>query len=464
MPNIDNLKKYKHIHMIGIGGTSMSGIAEILHNWGFHVTGSDWADSETVQTLIKRGIKVTIGHNIEDVQKADVIVYSAAIKPDDPEMVEAKRLHITTIERADFLGDLTRCFKDTICISGTHGKTTTTSMISLCFVEALADPSIQVGAYLKQLDGNYRVGNSEHFIIEACEYVESFLKFSPKAEIILNIDNDHLDYFKTFDNIKNAFIKYVKLLPDDGILVINGDDKNCLELAQYTNANIITYSLSNPDTNFYATNIEFNDDGFAKFDVYANHDFFDTFQLSIPGKHNVSNALACIAICTKYKIDKKLIKSALLRFTGAHRRFEYKGKINDIASVYDDYGHHPTEIVATAKSLMNKKYHQSWVIFQPHTYSRTKNLLNDFANALMNFDNVIVLDIYAARETNTYNISSKDLVEKLHSLGKNALYIPDFVECVDYVKSHVQKNDIVLTLGAGTVTNIGPMLVERLER
>ncbi len=459
MPNINNLKKYKNIHMIGIGGTSMSGIAEILYNWGFHITGSDLANSESVQTLIHRGIKVTVGHNLEDVKNADVIIYSAAIKQEDPEMVEAKKLHIPTIERADFLGEITRCFKDTICISGTHGKTTTTSMISLCFISALTDPSIQVGAYLKPLDGNYRVGNSEHFIIEACEYVESFLKFSPKAEIILNIDNDHLDYFKTFDNIKKAFIKYVKLLPDDGILVINGDDKNCLELANYTNASIMTYGINNQDVDFYATNIEFNDDGFAKFDVYYNHEYFDTMQLSVPGKHNISNALACIAICTKYKISKDVIKSTLLNFTGAHRRFEYKGKINGIASVYDDYGHHPTEIVATAKSLMNKKYNHSWVIFQPHTYSRTKNLLDDFAKALLNFDNVIVLDIYAARETNTYNISAKDLVNKLHSLGKNALYIPDFNECVDYVKKHIDENDIVLTLGAGTVTNIGPMLV-----
>ncbi len=460
MPNIDNLKKYKNIHMIGIGGVSMSGIAEILHNWGFTITGSDLANSETVQILIDKGIKVTIGHNTEDVKNADVVVYSAAIKQDDPEMIEAKKSNIPTIERADFLGELTRCFKDTICISGTHGKTTTTSMISLCFVNALTDPSIQVGAYLKPLKGNYRVGNSEHFIIEACEYVESFLKFSPKAEIILNIDNDHLDYFKTFENIKKAFIKYVKLLPDDGVLVINGDDTNCLELKNDTKAECITYGIQNKEVNYYASNIRFNEEGFAIFDVYYNNQFLDTFELSVPGKHNVSNALACIAICMKYHIDKEIIKSSLLAFTGAHRRFEYKGKIEGKASVYDDYGHHPTEIVATAKSLMNKTYYQSWVVFQPHTYSRTKNLLSDFANALMNFDHVIVLDIYAARETNTYDISSKDLVDKLHSLGKEALYIPDFDECVSYIKSHVQKNDIVLTLGAGTVTNIGTMLIK----
>ncbi len=460
MPNIDNLKKYKNIHMIGIGGVSMSGIAEILLNWGFHISGSDVSDSESVQILRKKGIKVTLGHNTEDVKKADVVVYSAAIKADDPEMIEAQKHHIPTIERADFLGEITRCFKDTICISGTHGKTTTTSMVSICFVKALTDPSIQVGAYLKQLDGNYRVGNSEHFIIEACEYVESFLKFSPKAEIILNIDNDHLDYFKNLENIKKAFVKYVKLLPDDGILVLNGDDTNCLELSKETNATIITYGISNRDVDIYATNIEFNNDGFAKFDVYYHNQFLDTFQLSVPGKHNVSNALATIAICLQYHITTDVIKSALLEFTGAHRRFEYKGKISEKISVYDDYGHHPTEIIATAKSLMNKTYHQSWVIFQPHTYSRTKNLLEEFANALMNFDHVIVVDIYAARETNTYNLSSRDLVSKLQSLGKKALYIPDFHECADYIKAHVEKDDIVLTLGAGTVTNIGPMLID----
>ena len=458
MPNINNLKKYKNIHMIGIGGVSMSGIAEILHNWGFHITGSDLTNSESINILKKRGIQVTIGHNIENIKKADVVVYSAAIKQDDPEMLEAKANNIPTIERADFLGELTRCFKDTICISGTHGKTTTTSMVSLCFIKALTDPSIQVGAYLKQLDGNYRVGNSEHFIIEACEYVESFLKFSPKAEIILNIDNDHLDYFKNLENIKNAFIKYVKLLPNDGILVLNGDDINCLDLSKETNAKIITYGISNKDVDVYCTNIEFNDDGFAKFDVYYHNQFLDTFRLSVPGKHNISNALACISICIEYNLSLDIIKSALLEFTGAHRRFEYKGKINEIASVYDDYGHHPTEIIATAKSLINKKYNKSWVIFQPHTYSRTKNLLDDFANSLINFDNVIVLDIYAARETNTYNISSEDLIAKLNSLGKEALYIPDFDECVNYVKKHVKENDIVLTLGAGTVTNLGPML------
>ena len=437
----------------------MSGIAAILKNLGFTITGSDWAESESTAKLNDLGIKVVIGHCLEDVANSDVVVYSAAIPQDDPEMIEAKRLCIPTIERADFLGDLTRCFKDTICISGTHGKTTTTSMVALCFIEALKDPSIQVGAYLKQIDGNYLVGNSEHFIIEACEYVESFLKFSPKTEIVLNIDNDHLDYFKTFENIKNAFIKYVKLLPENGILVTNADDTNCLDLISYTKASVITYGIQNKQADFYAENISFDEDGFATFDVYQKNEFFDTIHLSIPGIHNVLNALSCIALCTKYGIEKQVIKNALGNFTGAHRRFEWKGKMEHNVSVYDDYGHHPTEILATAKSLANKHYNKSWVIFQPHTYSRTKNLLDDFAHALLNFDHIIVLDIYAAREKDTYGISSKQLADKIISFGKEAKYIHDFKECVSYVKSHVQENDVVMTLGAGTVTEIGPMLI-----
>lgn len=459
MPNINNLKKYKNIHMIGIGGVSMSGIAAILKNWGFHVTGSDRCQSETTNKLNDLGIKVTIGHNLDDVKSSDLVVYSAAIKDSDPEMQEAHKNNICTMERADFLGEITRCFTDTICISGTHGKTTTTSMISLCFMEAVKDPSIQVGAYLKQLDGNYRVGNSDHFIIEACEYVESFLKFSPKAEVILNIDNDHLDYFKTFDNIKNAFIKYAKLLPNDGLLVVNADDTNCLDLYQYTDAKKICYGISNKNADFYADNIVFDDDGFPTFDAYKSNKFYEKITLHVPGKHNVLNALACIALCDFYGLEKHDIKNALAKFTGAHRRFEFKGKING-ARIFDDYGHHPTEITATANSLMNKKYNESWVVFQPHTYSRTKNLLDDFANALTNFDHIIILDIYAAREINTFNISSQDLADKINLLGKHAMYIPEFKDCVTFLKENVKENDIILTLGAGTVTEIGPMLLE----
>ncbi|MGN1269708.1 MAG: UDP-N-acetylmuramate--L-alanine ligase [Clostridia bacterium] len=459
MAIIDEFKIYKNIHMIGIGGVSMSGIAEILKFWGFNVTGSDCNASDTTEKLIKNGIKVTIGHNLEDVSKADIVIYSAAIRKTDVELVKAQELNIPVIDRGTFLGKLTKAFQDSICISGTHGKTTTTSMISLCFLEAHKDPSVQVGAYLKQIDGNYRVGNSEYFIVEACEYVESYLKLFPKTEVILNIDNDHLDYFGTFDNIVNSFDKYVKLLPENGLLVLNWDDINCRKIAKDSKSRIVTYALESENANFIARNITFNSEGFASFDVYYNNSFYKTIKLSVPGMHNVMNALACIAVCHSYGISKEDIKNALAKYTGAHRRFEYVGSFNQGVSVYDDYGHHPTEILATAHSVAQKQHRQSWVVFQPHTYSRTKNLLDDFAKALLNFDNVIITDIYAAREDNVFGISSKDLVDRLQHYGKKSVYISDFNDIVKYLKDYTIKNDIVLTLGAGTVTNIGPMLV-----
>ena len=460
MIEIEDLKPYKHIHLIGIGGVSMSGIAEILHACGFVVTGSDAVQSENTDRLMKNHIPVKIGHDLESLEKANLVVYSAAIKKDDVELVRAKELNIPIIERGTFLGILTKSFKNTICVSGTHGKTTTTSMISLCFLQAGKDPSIQVGAYLKQLDANYRVGKSDYFIIEACEYVESYLKLFPKVEVILNIDNDHLDYFGSLENIVTSFSNYIKLIPDDGLLVINWDDDNCRKIAKYTNAKVLTYGIKNENANFVARNISFNSNGFPTFDVYYNNTFYKTITLSVPGIHNVMNALACIAVCYNYGLEREDIKDALLKYTGAHRRFEFKGSFNDV-NVYDDYGHHPTEIVATAEALKQKKYNESWVIFQPHTYSRTKNLLDDFATALLNFDNIIVTDIYAARETNTYNISSKDLVDKITSLGRKAIYIQDFNKIVKYVKENAKPGDIVLTLGAGTVTNIGSILVDQ---
>ena len=460
MANIEEFKIYKNIHMIGIGGVSMSGIAEILKFWGFHVTGSDCNESDTVERLKQNGIKVTVGHCLEDVSKSDLVIFSAAIRKNDIELLKAKELNIPVIDRGTFLGKLTKAFQDSICISGTHGKTTTTSMISLCFMEAHKDPTIQVGAFLKQLDGNYRIGNSEYFIIEACEYVESYLKLFPRTEVILNIDNDHLDYFGTFDNIVNSFDKYVKLLPENGLLVLNWDDINCRKIAKDSKSRIITFALESENANFIARNISFNSEGFSTFDVYYNNNFYKTIKLSVPGMHNVMNALACIAVCHSYGISKEDIKNALAKYTGAHRRFEYVGSFNQGVSIYDDYGHHPTEILATAHSVSKKQHRQSWVVFQPHTYSRTKNLLDDFAKALLSFDNIIITDIYAAREDNIYGISSKDLVDKLQVYGKKSIYISDFNDIVKYLKEHTIKNDIVLTLGAGTVTNIGNMLKE----
>ena len=458
MALLEELKQYKNIHMIGIGGTSMSGIAEILKKWGFNITGSDTQASDVTNKLIESGINVVIGHDPSLVAGADLVVYSAAIRPDDVELVSAHELNIPTVERKDILGEITKGFRNTICVSGTHGKSTTTSMVSMCFLQAKKDPTIQVGAVLDEIGGNYRVGNSENFIIEACEYSESFLSFYPKAEIILNIDNDHLDYYKSIDNIIAAFIKYIKLLPDDGILVYNADDEHCAHFSQYTKAKSLTFGINKLNANYVAKNISYDKNGYASFDVYHNNVFYKTFKLSVPGKHNVYNALACIALCDEFGLDKGDIKEGLQKYSGVKRRFEYLGEVNG-AKVYDDYGHHPTEILAVANALKKKKYNHSWVIFQPHTYSRTKALLDDFARCLTNFDNIIVTDIYAARETNTYGVSSRDIVNKIDSLGRKAYYIPNFDDIVDFIKRNAKENDVIITQGAGTITKVGHKLV-----
>ena len=459
--DITELNKYKHIHLIGIGGISMSAIAETLKNWNFKVTGSDLSQSIITDNLNNHGIKTTIGHDLESAKNADLIIYSAAINEQDPEMVIAKENNIPLIGRGEFVGYLTKLYKEAICISGTHGKTTTTSMISVCFVEAEKDPSIEVGALLNAIGGNYRVGNSEYFILESCEYKGNFLKFFPNTEVILNIDNDHLDYYKTFDNIVKTFNEFAALLDENGLLVTNADDENCLNLKNYTKGKFITYGIQNQNADYVAKNINFDNNGFPTFEVYKENKLLGKLSLSVAGNHNVLNALATVAVCDYYDISFAVIQSALKKFTGAERRLEFKGKIkNDTVSIFDDYAHHPTEIEATVNAILNKKFNESWVVFQPHTYSRTKNHLNEFAESISKFDNIILLDIYAAREQNTYDISTQDLANKIESLGKKVLYMPDFDDVVSHLKSNVKENDIIITLGAGTVTKIGPMLLK----
>ena len=459
LEEINNLEGYQRIHLIGIGGVSMSAIAETLKCWGYIVTGSDLHTSELTEKLIKDGIEVTIGHNEENAKKADLIIYNAAIPEDDPEMVIARVNQIPIIGRGKFVGFLTKTYQEAICISGTHGKTTTTSMIACAFIEAGLDPSVEVGAVLSAINGNYRIGKSEYFILESCEYKGNFLNFNPNSAVILNIDNDHLDYYKTFENVVKAFTSFAELVDNRGVLVTNGDDENCLKLENHTKAKFVTYGIQNQNANFVAKNIQFDDNGFAEFDCYRNQEEYLHVKLSITGYHNILNSLACIGICDYYNIDKNVVQKALKNFTGASRRLEYKGSFNQI-SVFDDYAHHPTEILATAKAVKNKKYNESWVIFQPHTFSRTKAHLQDFAKALSNFDHVILTDIYAAREVDTGEVSSNDVVKEIQKLGKEAICIGDFEEIVNYVKKNASPKDIVITLGAGNVTSIGPMLVE----
>lgn len=459
MSNIQELKQYKNLHLIGIGGSSMSGIAMLLKHWGYSITGSDSTRSATTEKLEENGILVTIGSNPAGIRGVDLVIYSAAIKDTDPELMQARELGIPCIERGAFLGDITRSFRNTLAVAGTHGKSTTSSMVSMCFLEAKLDPTIQIGANLPQIDGNYRIGNSENLIIEACEYSDSYLNFSPKAAIILNIDADHLDYFEDLNAIQQSFVKFVKLLPDDGVLVYNADDVNSSNISKNTKSKIITFGIESKTANFVAKNIEYNKNGFPTFDVYYNNNFFKTISLSIPGKHNVLNALSCIALCNEFGIDKNDIKNALYKYKGVQRRFEYLGEIKG-AKIYDDYAHHPTEIQAVAEAVKNKTYNHSWVIFQPHTYTRTKQHMDEFAEVLTNFDHIIVADIYAAREKPMDNVSSKEIISKIEQLGRKAYYIPNFDDIIDFVRRNVKENDLILTQGAGDITKIAHRLAE----
>lgn len=455
-----NIKDYKHIFMIGIGGISMSGIAEILINWDYKVSGSDASDSDMVHKLRDNNINVSIGHSADNItEDIDLVVYTAAVKDDNPELIRAHELGIKTVERGNFLGELTKLFKDVIGVAGTHGKTTTSSMVSSAFMSSNMDPSIQIGANLDVINGNYRVGNSDYFIIEACEYCESYLNFVQKSAIITNIDNDHLDYFKNIENIEKSFQKYVSNLPDNGLLVVNIDDERCYNLRNYTKAEVLTVSLNNRNADYSADNIIFDNNGCASYDLIHKENKISNIKLNVTGIHNVLNSLECIALCLWYKLDLENIKEGLIRFNGASRRLEYKGKFNN-ADVYDDYGHHPTEIKATAKAILNKEFNESWVIFEAHTYSRLKEHLDDFVDSLEEFDHIIVIDIYAAREKNIYGVSEDQIVSKLLEKNKDAMYIKEYNEIKEYLKNNVKEKDIILTLGAGNVTKIADLLVK----
>ena len=451
----------KNVYMIGIGGISMSGIAKILVSYGCKVSGSDLVENDEVKELEKEGIKVNIGSVKENItDDIDLVVYTAAINQNNEELVRAKELGIETVERGVFLGELTRNFSDCIGIAGTHGKTTTSSMVSCIFVEKGLDPSIQIGANLSVINGNYRVGKSDYFIIEACEYKDSYQNFKQRSAIITNIDNDHLDYFKNIDNISASFKEYVSHLPSDGVLVLNMDNKRCYELKDYTKANVLTVSIDNINADYNAKNITYDDRGCASYDVYKKGEFVTRVSLNVKGEHNVLNSLEAFALSSWYNIDNESIVNGLLKFTGASRRMEYKGKFNG-ANVYDDYGHHPTEIEATSNAVLKEKYNESYAIFEAHTYSRVHSHIDDFVKSLVKFDHIIVIDIYAAREENIYGVKPEDIVDKLVKEGKDAVYISDYNEIKENLKNRVKPKDLIITLGAGNVTKIADLLTKK---
>ena len=461
------LKNISKIHMIGIGGISMSGIAVMLKKSGFEVTGSDSMGSAMVEMLESEGIPVFIGSKPELVHSADMVVYTAAINLEtDKEYLEAVRLNKPVLERAPFLGKLLKIYNKPICIAGMHGKTTTTSMIASALQTAGVEPTVLVGSKLKELNNcNYSIGKNEYFVLESCEYVDSFLNFPGNTAIILNIEEEHLDYFKNLDNIKNSFVKFIEIMHNNGNLIINKDDTNVLDvlvnasnIISNKNIKVYTYSTKTEDATIYAKNINISDNKCYEFDVFMSNSLLTHIKLNAPGIHNVSNALATIATCIANDLDIELAKQGLEEFTGASRRFEYKKTISNNVNIYDDYAHHPTEIMTTLTTAREKTSGRVIAVFEPHTYSRTYTLFDKFVDTLKNADIVILADIYAAREKDDGIVSSDMLADRLVEIGVDARNLHTLENIANYLKQIVKPNDTILTIGAGTITKLSDML------
>ena len=460
-----DFSKPVNVHFMGIGGISMSGLAEILADRGFKVSGSDRAPSKITEALEKKGIIVKYGQVAENItDDIELLVYTAAISSDNEELMEAKRRGIECIPRADMLGQIMKNYEVPIAISGTHGKTTTTSMITTILMEAALDPTVTVGGMLDCIGGNLRIGKSEVFVTEACEYTNSFLSFFPKISIILNVEEDHMDFFKDINDIRNSFRRFAELLPEDGLLVINADIDNYEEICKNVKCKVVTFGTK-PDADYSAKDVTYSDKGYGRFTVVRSancgvYDEKERVELSVPGAHNVSNALASIAVADFLKVDKDSVSEGFKAFHGADRRFQIKGEVNGL-TVVDDYAHHPTEIRATLNAAKNFKSNKVTVVFQPHTYTRTKAFFDDFVDALMIADTIVLADIYAAREKNTIGISSKDLETAMKNKGADVHYFENFEEIEKFILANCQAGEMLITMGAGNVDIIGDNILSK---
>ena len=447
-----------HVHFIGIGGISMSGLAEILLGAGFTISGSDRNSSDLTKHLEALGAKVNYPQaaaNITD--DIDLIVYTAAISEDNPELMAAKASGKPMLTRAELLGEIMENYANSITVAGTHGKTTTTSMVSQILLETANEPTITVGAILDAIHSNVHVGTSDIFVAEACEYTNSFHSFFPKYNIILNVEADHLDFFKNLDNVRASFRKFAENTSDDGALIINNEIDNVSYFTDGLKCKVITYALHG-DADIVPTEISYNEKGFASFTPVYKSETLGRISLNVPGDHNISNALSAIALCMEMGVDYECIKTGLTKFGGAHRRFELKGTYKG-ATIIDDYAHHPTEIRASLAAAANYPHNRVIVCFQSHTYTRTLSLLDDFAEALSAADIVILPDIYAAREPDIYGVSSKDIADRLEKLGTEAHYLGTFEACEKFLEKNVLNNDLLITMGAGDVYLVGESLL-----
>ncbi len=460
-----DLKKYKNIHCIGIGGIGLSAIAEILLDRGYHVSGSDMKRSDITDKLASHGAEIFIGHRAENVEKADLIVYSAAIAEENPEIRRAREKNIPLASRAQVLGTLMAEYPESIAISGTHGKTTTTSMVSIILQEAGVDPTILVGGQLDEIGGNVKIGHGSCFVTEACEYRDSFLQLRPMIEVILNIDSDHLDYFKDLDHIVRSFDQFASSVPEEG-KIIAYDSNPFVSQVIKGHDNAITYGYGK-GCDYQISDVKFDENGMPSFSVLRNYrdgktEMLGDVQLHVPGEHNILNAAAAFACCHELGVDQNLICRMLGCYHGTHRRFDPVGATEKGVRIVDDYAHHPTEIKATLAAADKIPHRRLWCLFQPHTYTRTLALFDQFAEAFAEADILILADIYAAREKDIYNISSEELAETIREEhpDKPVYYMESFAKIADYVREHAEAGDLVLTMGAGDIYKVGRMILD----
>lgn len=455
MFEIDNLlKRIKKVHFIGIGGSGMCPLAEILLSEGYEITGSDNNEGDNIDKLRSIGIQITIGQKAENIVGSEMIVYTAALLQDNPELVAAKQSGIPTFERSKLFGSITRMYNNCIGICGTHGKTTVTSMLTQILITANIDPTAVIGGKLPLIDSHGRAGKSEIMVCEACEFVNTFLDLSPDVAVILNIDEDHLDYFKTVDNLIASFTKFANLATR--LIIANGDDTKTMKaIKDITDKQIITFGFD--DKNDYtAKNIKFNRGAFPQFDVYHNGKLLGNIKLNVPGEHNVLNALGAIAAAVDVGAEFNYISTALEQFKGAGRRFEIIGEFNGI-TIADDYAHHPAELKATLNAVMKMEYNEVWAVFQPFTFSRTSMLLDDFADVLQIPDHTVLTEIMGSREVNTYGIKTQDLADKI----PNSVWFNTFDEVADYVTKNAKKGDLIITLGCGDIYKAAKLMANK---
>ena len=444
----DYLKPGCHAHLVGIGGVSMRPLGLVLRSMGMQISGSDMNASVSTDELISKGIDVAIGHRAENIAGADCVIRTAAANNDNPEIAAARAAGIPIFERAQAWGYIMRAYRHAICVSGTHGKTTTTSMLTHIFMEAGRDPTVMIGGSLPLLGAGHRVGQGDTIILESCEYCNSFLNFFPTTAVVLDIDADHLDFFKDLADIEQSFRKFVSLVPEDGLIVANGDDKNTRDALE--GISYISFGIESTN-DVYGEH--FSSD-YRSFDVICGGKHYCHLELGVLGRHNAMNALAACAVAWRFGIPAEAVQKALAEFRGAGRRLEFKGSYHG-ADVYDDYSHHPAELHALLSAVRLMGYKRVICAFQPHTYSRTKALFSDFVRELSTVDLAVLTDIYAARESNTVGVSSKDLADQI----PGSVYCPGLPQLTDFLASIAQPGDIILTVGAGDVYKAGEKLL-----